>query len=493
MSLRWRIALALAVIAALASSGAAVGSYVTTSQQLDQEIDDSLLVMADRVNSTEERGRDAARYSGGPGPGGGGLDGRALDSRDGLNAAPVGGPADGLFDDRGRRCPTAAVQPSAAAQLVRADGVVVPCYVDGLVLPVDDADLKMAGKGGPPRLRDVTVEGRQYRMISLSWYHGGLVQAARGLTEAGAVLSGLRWRLAALVALAVLSAAVCGWWFAGRMVRPVERLRAAAERIAATGDLTTAVPAAGPGEVGSLAASFTTMMAGLATSREQQQRLISDASHELRTPLTSLRTNIELLERAERLPEGQRGELLADVKAELNELTDLVTELVELATDRSSPAELFEPVRLAEVADAVAKRAARRSGRAIEVLAGATEGTWATDLDGSDSVNGVRPLLERAVSNLVENALKYSPPTTSVRVVVSGTGRGIEVRDEGDGIDPADLPHVFERFYRSTGARTSPGSGLGLAIVQQIVERHGGRVWARNNPAGGASVGFELG
>lgn len=464
MSLRWRIALALAVIAALVGSGAAVGSYVATSRQLARSLDESLLQLVDRVNPPR-----------GPALGGGGSKPRSV--RGDFDDGPGG-------SGRTERCPTAAVQPSAGAQLVRADGSVEACYEGGLTLPVDAADQRQARDGGPPRLRTVSVDGRDYRMLSVSWHHGGLVQAARSFAEANQVLGALRWRLGALVASAVAVAALIGWWFAGRIVGPVERLRAAAERVASTGDLTTAVPAKGPGEVGSLAASFTTMMAGLATSREQQQRLVTDASHELRTPLTSLRTNIELLERAESLPAAQRGELvrgelLSDVRLELDELTHLVEELVELATDRSGPAEQFETVQLAEVAEAVASRARRRSGRRIEVVASEPA-----------EVQAIRPLLERAVSNLVENAVKYSRAPGAVEVHVHGAR--LEVRDEGPGIDPADRPHVFERFYRATAARTSAGSGLGLAIVKQVVDRHGGRVWATNAPSGGAAVGFDL-
>jgi two-component system sensor histidine kinase MprB len=371
------------------------------------------------------------------------------------------------------------VQPSDAAQLVRANGAVVPCYLEGRALPVDDEDLRMARAGGDVRLRTVQVTGTSYRMVSVPWHHGGVVQAARSFREADRVLANLRWRLAGLVAAAVLTAALAGWWFAKQLVRPLERLRDAAVSVASTGDLSTPVPAGGPGEVGSLAASFTTMMAGLVTSREQQKRLVADASHELRTPLTSLRTNIELLERAPAMAGPERTELLRDVHSELDELTELVAELVELATDRSGPELVLEPVRLAEVAEVVARRARRRSGRAIEVREAAVA-----------EVDAVRPLIERVVSNLVENALKYSPPDTPVTVLVDG-GR-LEVRDRGPGIAPADQPHVFERFYRAAAARTSAGSGLGLAIVQQIVDRHGGRVWATTAPQGGAAVGFDL-
>lgn len=467
MSLRWRIALALAAIAALVGTGAAIGSYVTTSRQVHRELDRSLLQLEQRVNPNGPAGdRDADLDGDGDG------DGRPPERRPADSAAAGRVPGE-------QRCPTGAVQPSDGAQLVRADGTVVACYEDGLQLPVGEVDLAQARDGGPARLRTVTIEDRDYRVLSVSWHHGGIVQVARGFAEADALLAGLRLRLAGLVAAAVLAAAAAGWWFAKQLVRPLERLRLAAQQVATTGDLTAAVPVDGPGEVGSLAASFTTMMRGLATSREQQKRLVADASHELRTPLTSLRTNIELLQRAQRLPDDERAALLGDVRLELNELTELVEELVELATDRSGPEEVFEPVRLVEVAETVAARARRRTGRAVQIVA-----------ERPVEVLAIRPLLERAVTNLVDNALKYSPDATTVTVRVAGPS--LEVHDLGPGVAPEDRPHIFERFYRATSARTAAGSGLGLAIVAQVVDRHGGRVWVGDAPGGGASVGFAL-
>ena len=206
---------------------------------------------------------------------------------------------------------------------------------------------------------------------------------------------------------------------------------------------------------------------------------MADASHELRTPLTTLRTNVEHLQRAPDLPVEQRQVVLRDIEIESRELTDLVNELVELATDRSSTDEEPELVDLAELAQTVAGRAERRTGRPITVT------------HAGDSHVSVRPrMMERAMANLVDNAVKYSPPGTAIDVTVDGPS--LEVRDQGDGIDPVDQPHVFGRFYRATTARTAPGSGLGLAIVRQIVERHGGEVWATNANGGGAAVGFRL-
>jgi two-component system sensor histidine kinase MprB len=199
----------------------------------------------------------------------------------------------------------------------------------------------------------------------------------------------------------------------------------------------------------------------------------------MRTPLTSLRTNLELLEHLEQLPASERAELLEAVQVDVGELTHLLTELVELATDVSDD-EVPEALDLAELARQVVQRASRRSSRDITVVE-----------TGAEVLVSGRPLmLERAISNLVDNAVKYSPAGTPIEVTV-GPGR-VEVRDHGPGIAPEDQPYVFERFYRSTAARTEPGSGLGLAIVEQIVARHGGRAWASSSPEGGAVVGFQL-
>jgi two-component system sensor histidine kinase MprB len=234
------------------------------------------------------------------------------------------------------------------------------------------------------------------------------------------------------------------------------------------------------------------MVESLAESQDQQQRLISDASHEMRTPLTSLRTNLELLARAELAAPGSlsaedRRAVIDDLQFETGELTALLTELVELATDRAGGEESV-PVDLTVLTSGVAERARRRTGRAISVVG--PDGTGTGTGTGTGVVVTVRQhMIERAVSNLIDNAVKYSPDGAPVDVIVDGTR--VEVRDHGNGIADADLPRIFDRFYRATEARTAPGSGLGLAIVSQIVEGHGGRVFAGNH-GGGAAVGFEL-
>jgi two-component system sensor histidine kinase MprB len=452
MSLRWRIAAGLAAIAAFVCALAAVGAYLSTARQLQAGVDNSLLTRSQELSMpTTHVERDRARPKGTPPP----------------------------IIDRAVPCPpTAAYQTFPVAQIVAPDGSVQACLDGGPVIPPGKVDLALAQQGGNSVLRTVEINGTSYRVLTVAWKSGAF-QTARDLTEMHRVLGALRLRLAGLALAGVAAAGLLGWLVARRIVRPVERLRDAAELIASTQDLSTPVPTEGSGEVGSLARSVTTMVSALATSRDQQQRLITDASHELRTPLTSVRTNIELLRRAEDLPSEQRREVLADLQLEVEELTNLVTELVELATDRASTDETTERLQLGEVARAVVARATRRTGRTVQL-----------DVRGDDTVVARPQMLERAISNLVDNALKYSPPPFPVHVMVNT--RQLEVLDGGPGIPQEDQPRVFDRFYRSVNARTAPGSGLGLAIVKQIVERHGGRVWAENRPAGGARVGFEL-
>jgi two-component system, OmpR family, sensor histidine kinase MprB len=444
MNLRVRIALSLATVAAAVGGLAAVGAYAATAQQIRRGIDDSLI----------SRGLDLANMG---------------------------------YDDKGQRrpedhqagCPPVGLFQSAnGAQLATADGHKQSCVAGGPVLPFTAEDRTATRTA--PHLRTVNIDGADYRMMTTPWHEGGYIQLVRPLGEGHEVLENLIGRLAILTGLGTLLAAGLGWLMAKRVVRPIMRLRDTAETIATTQDLSTVIPPVGSGEVGSLAKSFTTMVDALAGSREQQKRLITDASHEMRTPLTSLRTNVELLDHFEQLSSTDRSETLAAVQMDAMELTHLLTELVELATDQSANTETPEPVRLVDLATDVVARASRRSGRQILV-----------HHDDADVVITGRPaMLERAISNLVENAVKYSPSDTPIDVLVDG--RRVEVRDHGPGITEADQPLVFDRFYRATVTRTEPGSGLGLAIVKQIVERHAGEVWAKNHPDGGALVGFSV-
>jgi two-component system sensor histidine kinase MprB len=442
MSLRWRISIALATLAMGAATLAALGAYFATADQLSSAFDRSL-----SARTTE--------LGGGPQPA------VSEGDRDAEVVTTEGCPPDGL------------IEPAEAAQIVRPDGTIDVCLPDGPILPA-----RTAPSQGAVALSDASVDGRDLRIATTAFHGGGTLMVARDPGDQLEVLGELRQRLVAMVAAVSCLAGVVGWFVARRLVRPLIRLRDAARSISRTGDLTTPLVVDGSGEVRDLATSIDEMVQSLASSRTQQQRLVSDASHEMRTPLTSLTTNLDLLDRYGELSPDDRPEVVSAVRCDVDELTHLVTELVELATDRSSD-EPVQLVDLAELATAVADRVRRRSGRVITLVV------------ESEGLVVARPVMvERAIANLVDNAVKYSPATSPIEVRV---GRStVEVLDRGPGIPEELVDRIFERFYRTPEARGRPGSGLGLAIVQQVIERHGGTVWARPRDGGGLVVGFEL-
>ncbi|NDH76725.1 MAG: sensor histidine kinase, partial [Actinobacteria bacterium] len=230
-------------------------------------------------------------------------------------------------------------------------------------------------------------------------------------------------------------------------------------------------------EVGQLADTFNRMAAALEIGREQQQRLVADASHELRTPLTSLRMRADFLVSLNDIPDEHRA-IIEGAVVDVERLTALVSDLIDLATDSGTPDEEADFRRLAAIATEVAERTEIAAGIPITV-------------DGDDSAAVVYPgMIRRAVQNLLDNAVKYGPPDGPVRIKVDR--HQITVIDDGFGIPPEDLAHVFDRFFRSPKARSRPGNGIGLAIVKQVADVHGGSVWAENDPTGGARVGFSV-
>lgn len=303
-----------------------------------------------------------------------------------------------------------------------------------------------------------------------------VVQVGRPLGEIDEALSGLALLLTVGGALGVVVAAGLGYIVAKSAVRPIGTLEGEITDIAHTQSFGRRIGITGTDEVAQLAAAFNELLAELEASRAEQTRLVRDAGHELRTPLTALRTNLEILQRHE-VPADERGRMLAAAHAEVEELSLLVAEVVDLATDRYTEE---EPTAFAlrEVVEDVAERVQRRSGRDVIVESDAS------------TVVAKRGAITRAVSNIVANADKWAPVETPITVSVHD-GR-IEVADRGPGIAAGDLDRVFDRFYRSAAARSTPGSGLGLSIVDQIVTNHGGAVFANNGPDGGAVVGFDL-
>ena len=215
------------------------------------------------------------------------------------------------------------------------------------------------------------------------------------------------------------------------------------------------------------------MLAALDESARTQRRLIADASHELRTPVTSVRTNLEYLQRASDLAPAERERLIRDLVGQLEGLSGLVSDLIELAReDDQANSEPLEEVRFDVLIDEAVERARLYSPQAR------------FDVELEETLVSAMPSrLGRAVSNLLENAVKYAGTEEPIEVRLAGGE--LEIRDHGPGIDPEELPHVFDRFFRGTRSRALPGSGLGLAIVRQVVERHAGSVSASSGPDGG--------
>jgi two-component system sensor histidine kinase MprB len=348
----------------------------------------------------------------------------------------------------------------------------------GTRLPVTPQTLAVARGEAGPFFSDAEVNGVHARIYTRPVGHGRAVQAARSLSEVDDTLSRLTLILIAVSAGGIGLALGLGLLVARTAMGPVARLTAAAEHVARTRDLSRRIQAGGRDELASLARSFNTMLAALERSLAAQRQLVADASHELRTPLTSLRTNVEVLAESERLAPAERERLLADVTAQLEELTALVADLVDLARDEEQP-QACEDVRFDQVAEAAIARAARHW----------PELRFEARLEPA-LVHGDPARLDRAVANLLANAAQWSPAGGPVEVELEGGE--LRVRDHGPGFDPADLDHVFDRFYRSPAARGRPGSGLGLAIVRQVAETHGGSVEAANAVDGGASVRLRL-
>lgn len=435
MSLRWKIALAMALMVSLTTVAVGVISYRTTRDRLFAEVDRSLLDIDGSINDR--------RFD---------LDTRLSDQ----------GPLPGLV-----------------GQIVRSDGTVAQSTFPEPVA-LSDRELSLVGTNRASVFSTVDTSEGAYRVRTVGFPRGA-VQVGRSLEETDRLLQSLRTRTLLLVLLVAVAAIVVGLWIAERVTASLRRLTSAAEHVETTGrlDVTTLEPgtAAGADEVSRLSVAFDRMLAALARSKQDQHRLVQDAGHELRTPLTSLRTNLDTLQRFPDLPDADRDEIIEDLHAETEELTELVNEIVAVAVGESSE-EASEEFDLAAVVADVAARYERRTGRPIHV-----ETT-------PSIVVAQRSSVQRAVSCLLDNARKFDESGGPIEVVVGDCA--VRVSDRGRGVPDADLPRIFDRFYRSDEARTMAGSGLGLSIVREVAERHGGEVWAANRRDGGVTVGFRL-
>jgi two-component system sensor histidine kinase MprB len=336
-------------------------------------------------------------------------------------------------------------------------------------IPVTARDRRVAAGRTGGYLSDRVVDGDHVRVNTVTTMGGGAFQLGRSLSGVDSTLSRLRWVLIALCVAGTALAAALGRLFSRPVMQPVTDLTDAAEHITATEDLARRVDARGDDEVGRMAARFNTMLDTLEGSRaalddsvEAQRRLVADASHELRTPVTSLRTNVEVLLAGDDLPEGARRRLLEDVRDQTEELSALITDVIELARGEV-PLSGVEDVRLDDLVRDTVARVERHHPRT----------GFACTLEPT-VVEGLPDRLGRAVANLLDNAAKYGPEGGVVEVGVAGGE--VTVRDSGKGVPAAEAPFVFDRFYRGARSRGRTGSGLGLAIVRQVAEAHGGSV-----------------
>ncbi|MEY9895253.1 two-component system sensor histidine kinase MprB [Catenulispora sp. MAP12-49] len=358
--------------------------------------------------------------------------------------------------------------------------------------PFGAPEIAVADRQSGPSLRTLNYNGVDYRVYAVPNIY---VDDPSGSTQSSALVFSisLAQTESALSTIATISivvgllgialAALAGLAIGRAALRPIARLSQATEYIARTGDLTH-LPVTGDDEIAQLTRAFNAMLEALARSQEHQKRLVADAGHELRTPLTSIRTNLDLLAQVSaapddsRLPAEERVALLDDVRAQMDELSMLISDLVELSRD-GRPSQTVEQLDLRNVVERAAERVQRRAPRL----------TYDLRLDPW-YLQGEAAGLERLVTNLLDNATKFSPEAGTVTVTLADGL--LQVADQGPGIAEEDLSHVFERFYRSPEARSTPGSGLGLAIVQHIATNHGGQVSAARAPGGGALLSVWL-
>jgi two-component system, OmpR family, sensor histidine kinase MprB len=435
VSFRARIALASALAVAIAVGTVSVVSYVLVRDRLESSLDRSLRGRMGQVRGAEPHlePNPAPRFGG----------------------------------------------PEGATQLLLATGRTIRPLDTEQPLPVSPASLAVARGEQAEARENATVQGVHLRILTIGVREGVAVQVARPRDEVDEALARTRNALLAVGFGGVLLAGLLGLLVSRAAIGPLARLTGAAEEIAETRDLSRRVGGAGTDEVGRLASRFDSMLAALEGSQQAQRALVADASHELRTPIATVRTNVDLLTRHPDLPAADREAALATARSQLEELSELVTDIVELARDGTEAPPVLADFRL----DDVVAAAVVRAQTAYPELTIAVTAEPAI-------VNGAADRVQRAASNLLDNAAKWSPPAGHVEVEVAGAR--VTVIDHGPGIDPEDRPHVFDRFYRAATARSLQGSGLGLAIVRQVALLHGGDTGVEETPGGGATVYFTL-
>ena len=444
MSFRLRVTLLAASAVAIAVVGAAVLMYVVLQQQLLMQVDQSL-------QSASQNARET-----GPRPGG-----------------PRGFPPLGDRSTSTGRADIVAQSIDSSGKVIRADlNQADPSLATSVARTV------AATQTAAPPFDATAADGSHVRVYAVPIGNGAALEVTRSLEDMDAVLGETRDRLILVALAGVLLAAGLGTVVARAALAPVQRLTTVVEEVATTRDLSRRVAATGHDELSRLAASFNEMLIALEVSLRQQRQLVADASHELRTPLTSLRTNLEMLARGQPTDPAERTLVLNDLVAQLERLSTLVADLIDLARDEEAEPPI-ETVRLDELV-----------GDALAGVRGRYPNVLFTVSSRPTTIRGVRSRISRAVTNLLDNAGKWSPAGGIVEVAVADGE--VSVRDHGPGVAAEDAPHVFDRFWRASNARHLPGSGLGLAIVKDVAEKHGGSVTLEPAPGGGATFRLRL-
>jgi two-component system sensor histidine kinase MprB len=454
VSYRRRLMLLAALAVTLAVALASVATYVSVRAQLRDSVDDGLRSLSERVATAPEPQQSPSRR-------------QQIDPEQERREFLLLLPSSPLGEQAGY------------AQVVSSAGRIQPPPDQEALLAAGPRVVAVAQGRAEPFFYDSELSGTAVRVYVAQFADGQALQAARSLEDVNATMRQLTVVLALVSLAGVVLAALLGGLVGRSALRPVRRLMRGTRYVAATHDLSRRVDAVGDDELAGLARSFNAMLEALAESRRAQRQLIADASHELRTPLATVQANVELLSRAGELPPSERHQLREDLLSQLRELTGLVGDLVELAREGPPESDLDELELAALVAGCVERARSRGAGTSFECSLRPC------------TVRGDRARIERAVTNLLDNARKWSPAGGTVHVGVADGE--VVVRDEGRGIDADDRPYVFDRFYRSAEARRLPGSGLGLAIVRQVAEMHGGAAWAAPPRSGkGAELHLRL-
>jgi two-component system sensor histidine kinase MprB len=438
VSFRLRVTLFTAAAVAVAAIGASVAMYLVVQDQLINQVDQNLQA---------------------------------------ATAGPIRGPGGPFRRPSGDEM--VSNRPEVFGQIINASGTVVQGDGGYSIPALVTAEVKdvAAGKAAEFRATATATDGSRVR-IYVKPIQGGAIEVVQELVLVDAALAQTRLLLIAFAAGAILLAAGLGALIGRAALAPVKRLTATVEDVTKTRDLSRRVAAQGRDELSRLGTSFDAMLGQLETSLRSQRQLVADASHELRTPLTSLRTNLELLERGQPTDPVERQQLLGDLVTQMERLTTLVGDLIEVAREEETPMP-FEELQLDEVVHEVVDDVSFRYPKVhFNVTASPT------------SISGVKVRVARAITNLLDNAAKYSPAGATVEIAVANGE--ISVRDHGPGVAAEDATRVFDRFWRSNDARHLPGSGLGLSIVKDVAESHGGSVTLERPIDGGGGARFRL-